>query len=599
MKVCDDEDVELMFDVYAQWSQLGTIELYITFESGPTSQHNTINPSQPSTSNMPNPNYFPSQHYEPYSSQQISPYQPDEELGDYSENDETYFDESSGDSDDDDIDEDMEAEDQLIPPVFDPPFHMKNINLSTANQPTEFDHMFIDEVPNLDGTLEVGMKFQNKDECVYAIKRYHLKQSLNFVVQKSDLESYRKAWLGKNKAIEQIYGNWEKSYNLLPRWLLVMQTFAPRTIIKMETIPAYNEHGLINGMTIFHRLFWAYVPCISAFKFCKPIVQVDGTWLYGKYKGTLLVAVAQDGNDNIIPIAYALVEGETKEAWSFFLRNLRSHVTPQANICLISDRHESIKSAYNNLNNGWQHPPSKHVFCVRHIAQNFAREFKDNALKNKVISMGYSINESTYRYYRREIGIVNPEALKWLDNIPRQDWIQAFDGGSRWGQMTTNIVESMNAVLKEPRNLPITALVQSTYYKTGTLFPTMAKQHASILASGQIYTEKCMTFMKSEIRKSNSHRVDCFDRSNHTFMVHETVVPKEGRPIGHFSINLPNKWCDCGKYQAKHMPCSHVIAACSSIKYDYWSLISEVYKVETVLKVYSEAINSPSEMVQH
>ncbi|XP_073220969.1 uncharacterized protein [Cicer arietinum] len=200
-----------------------------------------------------------------------------------------------------------------------------------------------------------------------------------------------------------------------------MRTFAPGTIIKMETIPAYNEHGLINGMTIFHRLFWAYVPCISAFKFCKPIVQVDGTWLYGKYKGTLLVAVAQDGNDNIIPIAYALVEGETKEAWSFFLRNLRSHVTPQANICLISDRHESIKSAYNNLNNGWQHPPSKHVFCVRHIAQNFAREFKDNALKNKVISMGYSINESTYRYYRREIGIVNPEALKWLDNIPRQD----------------------------------------------------------------------------------------------------------------------------------------------------------------------------------
>ncbi|XP_004488438.1 uncharacterized protein [Cicer arietinum] len=207
--------------------------------------------------------------------------------------------------------------------------------------------------------------------------------------------SYRKAWLGKNKAIEQIYGNWEESYNQLLRWLLVMRTFAPGTIIKMETIPAYNEHSLVNGMTIFHRLFWAYVPCISAFKFCKLIVQVDGTWLYNKYKGTLLVVVAQDGNDNIIPIAYALVEGETKEAWGFFFRNLRSHVTPQANICLISDRHESIKSAYNNLNNGWQHPPSKHVFCVRHIAQNFAREFKDNALKNKVTQPMSLHNDTT------------------------------------------------------------------------------------------------------------------------------------------------------------------------------------------------------------
>nr|XP_027186865.1 uncharacterized protein LOC113784814 [Cicer arietinum] len=120
--------------------------------------------------------------------------------------------------------------------------------------------------------------------------------------------------------------------------------------------------------------------------------------------------------------------------------------------------------------------------------------------------MGYSINDPTYRYYRREIGIVNPEALKWLDNIPREDWIQAFDGGSRWGQMTTNLVESINRVLKGTRNLPITALVQSTYFKTGTLFPTKGKRHASILASGQVYTETCIKFMKLEISKSNSHR---------------------------------------------------------------------------------------------
>nr|XP_027192040.1 F-box/kelch-repeat protein At3g23880-like [Cicer arietinum] len=37
------------------------------------------------------------------------------------------------------------------------------------------------------------------------------------------------------------------------------------------------------------------------------------------------------------------------------------------------------------------------------------------------------------------------------------------------------------------------------------------------------------------------------------------------------------------------MSCSHVITTCSSIKYDYWSLISDVYKVETILKVYIEA----------
>jgi len=58
------------------------------------------------------------------------------------------------------------------------------------------------------------------------------------------------------------------------------------------------------------------------------VVQVVGTFLYGKYRETLLVAVVQDGRNNILPIVFAIVEGETAEAWFFFLRNLRRYVTP-------------------------------------------------------------------------------------------------------------------------------------------------------------------------------------------------------------------------------------------------------------------------------
>ncbi|KAF7838809.1 hypothetical protein G2W53_007291 [Senna tora] len=49
----------------------------------------------------------------------------------------------------------------------------------------------------------------------------------------------------------------------------------------------------------FHRLFWAFKPCIDAWAHLKPMVQVDGTFLYGKYHHTLLVAMSQDGNRNI------------------------------------------------------------------------------------------------------------------------------------------------------------------------------------------------------------------------------------------------------------------------------------------------------------
>jgi transposase-like protein len=105
--------------------------------------------------------------------------------------------------------------------------------------------------------------------------------------------------------------------------------------------------------------------------------------LYGKYRGTLLIAIAQDGRNNIIPIAYALVEGETADAWFFFLQRLRTLVASYPGLCLISDRHESIKSVVRRLNTDWHH-----VFCIRHISQNFMRTFKNADMKNIVTNMG-------------------------------------------------------------------------------------------------------------------------------------------------------------------------------------------------------------------
>lgn len=99
-----------------------------------------------------------------------------------------------------------------------------------------------------------------------------------------------------------------------------MKKLLPGTIIELETLNVFSNEGTqISGARVFHHLFWAFQPCIKGFAFCKPVVQVDGTWLYGKYRGTLLMVMAQDGNRNIFPIAFALVEGETGEAWSFFL----------------------------------------------------------------------------------------------------------------------------------------------------------------------------------------------------------------------------------------------------------------------------------------
>ena len=79
------------------------------------------------------------------------------------------------------------------------------------------------------------------------------------------------------------------------------------------------------------------------------------------------------------------------------------------------------------------------------------------------MNAGYALIQPTFKYYRNEIHLSNPDAGRWIDNIPVEKWTRSYDNGQRWGHMITNLIESMNEVFKGIRNLPVTVLVKSTY----------------------------------------------------------------------------------------------------------------------------------------
>ena len=72
----------------------------------------------------------------------------------------------------------------------------------------------------------------------------------------------------------------------------------------------------------------------------------------------------------------------------FFLRDLKRYVTPQHGLCLISDRHELIKSSYSQRDSGWTTQNLEYVFCIQHIAQNYIKRYKNNPIKKLIINMG-------------------------------------------------------------------------------------------------------------------------------------------------------------------------------------------------------------------
>ncbi|XP_057730577.1 uncharacterized protein LOC130945903 [Arachis stenosperma] len=392
--------------------------------------------------------------------------------------------------------------------------------------------------------------------------------------------SYRKAWLAKQKAVEKIYGGWEASYEALPIWFGAMCHKEPSAVVHFETMPAYQRDDLVADIRVLHRVFWSYYPCIRAFRHCKPVVQVDGTHLYGKYKGCLLVAVSQDGNNNIVPIAFAIVEGETSDAWYFFLSNLRQHVVTRDGVGLISDRHESINAAVERSNGAWSPPRAFHMFCIRHIESNFLRKFKAPYLQKLVVNLGYSrtVREYEVRYQRlRERG----EAYtNWLNRIPREQYALAFDGGYRWGHMTTNLVECINSVLKGARNLPVTALVKATFYRLNELFTRKRAEAEARINAGHMFSEVVTSKLHANQLASGNIQVSCFDRLNEVFEVCEMPSGLE------FAVDLRGHRCDCGEFQVDRVPCRHVFTCCANQRLDWQLYVHDVYKMDQVRRVY-------------
>ena len=172
--------------------------------------------------------------------------------------------------------------------------------------------------------------------------------------------SLRKVWLGMKKTLQQVYGNWYKSYDELPKLFAALKHSNPGT--KVEWV---LNHQPRTNTAHFNCVFWTFGPCVEAFKFCRPVLCIDGTFCYGKYKHTLLVAVSVDGNKQVVPIVFYSTPKETAEAWSFFLRCIKHHVIGherEETICVISDMGAGITYAINNEDNGWQPPFAVHLF---------------------------------------------------------------------------------------------------------------------------------------------------------------------------------------------------------------------------------------------
>jgi hypothetical protein len=134
------------------------------------------------------------------------------------------------------------------------------------------------------------------------------------------------AYRAKTIAMKNAYGSEVEHYQNSRNFAAVVHKWNPS-----------NMCGLLKDDIHFHRMFVNLDACNKGMIVgCRLMIAFDGCHLKGPYGGQLLCAVGRDVNDDMYPIAYAVVESECRDSWTWFMATLIDFLGPicDASHCL-------------------------------------------------------------------------------------------------------------------------------------------------------------------------------------------------------------------------------------------------------------------------
>ncbi|KAK8661454.1 hypothetical protein V6N13_091057 [Hibiscus sabdariffa] len=120
-----------------------------------------------------------------------------------------------------------------------------------------------------------------------------------------------------------------------------------------------------------------------------------------KRDSEIIAAVGRDANDQIYPIAWAVVEVETKETWRWFLKNLKTniHLGGVAGFIIMSDIQKGLIEEISLTL-----PAVEHHFCAGHFYSNWKKMHKVIELQKLFWSCCKCTNEADFYQHASRLG---------------------------------------------------------------------------------------------------------------------------------------------------------------------------------------------------
>ncbi|XP_012852893.1 PREDICTED: uncharacterized protein LOC105972477 [Erythranthe guttata] len=355
------------------------------------------------------------------------------------------------------------------------------------------------------------------------------------------LFSTHQMYRATKRANELNRGTHVEQYGLIWRYAEEIRRTNPGTTIKIKTKPAGEDLR-------FKRIYI----CWGALKRglmegCRRMIFLDGCHLKSTYGGILLCAVGIDANNGMYPFAYAVVEKEKKDSWTWFVDLLKTdlEIGESGGWTIMSDKQKGLIDAVDLLM-----PNCEHRFCVMHLYSNFKLSHRGLALKNILWQAARASRIVDFERIMRDLGTKDKAAFQWLAKRPAANWSRSFfSTNSKCDTLLNNMCESFNAILVRARGMPIIDMLEDI--RLILMKRLHVRRDKMLKHNGDI----CPVIQK---------RLDFLKEKSMEFIAHwngHNQFELEGCYGDRLKVNIDEKTCSCRRWQLSGIPCAHAISA--------------------------------------
>ncbi|KAI3729045.1 hypothetical protein L6452_17692 [Arctium lappa] len=356
--------------------------------------------------------------------------------------------------------------------------------------------------------------------------------------------SSMKCFRAKKMAETHVRGDYEQHYGKLRDYVMELQRTNEDTTVKLDVVSEFN---LSSSTRQFKRIYVCLGALKKGFKYgMRDILGLDGTFMKGPFPGQLLTAVGVDPNNDTYPLAYAVVEAETKNSWNWFLEYLGDDLElgRNSNFTFISDRQKGIIPAIAKV-----FPNVEHRFCLRHIHENMKQQWKGKAYKDHLWKCATTTNVPLFDKSMADFKSFNDKAYEWLLQIPPQHWSRShFSGRCHCDILLNNICEVFNRQLIDARDQPIITTLE--YIREYLMKRIMKVDKMIAKAEGPLTPTATKLFKAIQ---SEASQQSVLWNGGHKYQV-------SGAWMEQHVVDLQNKSCSCRKWELTGIPCKHVVA---------------------------------------